>query len=166
MNEGFGVLTLLAALPLVGSVVVAALPRNNPAIAKQVALVVSLLTLALAVVVALRFDTGVGGYQMVESVQWIPALGVSWTLGLDGLGLILILLSALLVPVVLVAGWHERAHLGAADDAVPGARPGRRCGWRYCRPHRRRRRGDVTGGDRRGRRGRRHQGVPGADPAR
>jgi NADH-quinone oxidoreductase subunit M len=118
MNEGLGVLTLLAALPLIGSVLVAALPRNNATLAKQVALGISLATLALAVVVALRFETGVGGYQMVESVDWIPALGVSWTLGLDGLGLILILLSVLLVPVVLIAGWHERADFTVAAQQV------------------------------------------------
>jgi NADH-quinone oxidoreductase subunit M len=116
MNSGLGVLTLLAALPLIGSVLVAALPRNNAALAKQIALGVSLLTLALAVVVALRFEVGVGGYQLVESVDWIPALGVSWTLGVDGLGLILILLSALLVPVVLIAGWHERADFTTAAE--------------------------------------------------
>ena len=123
MNSGLGVLTLLAALPLIGSVVVAALPRNNATLAKQIALGASLVTLALAIVVALRFETGVGGYQLVESVDWIPALGVSWTLGVDGLGLILILLSALLVPVVLIAGWHERGDFTAAAEQarVPAA---------------------------------------------
>ena len=127
MNEGLGLLTLLAALPLVGSIAVAALPRGNASLAKQVALAVSLLTLALALVVAWQFDTSAVGYQMVEQVEWIPALGVSWTLGLDGIGLTLLLLSVLLVPVVLVAGWHERADLGASRTAsrVPAAVGGR-----------------------------------------
>jgi len=121
MNEGLGLLTLLAALPLVGSIVVAALPRGNPALAKQVALGVSLAALALAGVIAVQYDSGASGYQMVEQVDWIPALGVSWTLGLDGLGLVLVLLSAVLVPVVLIAGWNERSDFGEAGAAAQRA---------------------------------------------
>ena len=121
MNEGLGLLTLLAALPLVGSIVVAALPRGNPALAKQVALGVSLAALALAGVIAVQYDSGASGYQMVEQVDWIPALGVSWTLGLDGLGLVLVLLSAVLVPVVLIAGWNERADFGEAGAVAQRA---------------------------------------------
>ena len=102
MSEGIGLLTLLVVLPLVGSVVVAALPRGNALLAKEVALAFALITLALGVFVATRFDTGTGEFQQVESVSWIPSLGVSWTLGLDGVGLILLLLAVLLVPPVTV----------------------------------------------------------------
>lgn len=115
VNEGLGLLTLMAVLPLLGSLVVALLPRSSAELAKRLALVISLATLALAVVVALQFDAGASGYQLVESVSWIPSLGVSWTLGLDGLGLILVLLSTLLVPVVMVAGWYERSSTAAAS---------------------------------------------------
>ena len=108
MSSGLGLLTLLAALPLVGSLVVVALPSTRPQLAKGVALGFALLTVLLAVIVALQFEVGVGGHQMVESISWIPALGVTWTLGLDGLGLVLVLLSVLLVPVVMLAGWVER----------------------------------------------------------
>ncbi len=118
MNDGLGLLTLLAALPLVGSLVVAALPRANATLAKQVALGFSLAALALAGVVAVQYDSGASGYQMVESVSWIPSLGVSWTLGLDGLGLVLLLLAVLLVPVVLVAGWNERTHIATNANAA------------------------------------------------
>ncbi len=108
MSEGIGLLTLLVVLPLVGSVVVAMLPRDNALLAKEVALGFALITLALGVFVATQFDTATGDFQQVESVQWIPSLGVSWTLGLDGIGLILLLLAVLLVPLVMVAGWNER----------------------------------------------------------
>lgn len=106
-SSGLGLLTLLAALPLLGSVVVALLPRHDALLAKRVALFFAVATFALAIVVWSQFDSSVGGYQLVESVSWIPALGVSWTLGLDGIALILVLMATFLVPIVIIAGWHE-----------------------------------------------------------
>lgn len=126
MSNGIGLLTLLAAIPLVGSVIVVALPRDAAALAKKVALGVSLVTLALAVVIAVQFDTAIGGYQMVESVSWIPALGVSWTLGLDGIGLILVLLATVLVPLVIIGCWHELDQ--QADRALATTRVATRAG--------------------------------------
>jgi len=118
MSTGFGLLTLLAALPLVGSIVVVLLPSDKEELAKRVALAFALGALALGVVAAVQFDTSQGGYQMVESVEWIPALGVSWTLGLDGIGLVLVLLAVLLVPVVMIAGWYERSELSAVATSA------------------------------------------------
>ena len=102
-----GILSVLAFVPLIGSLVVAVMPRDKPVAAKQVALLFALITLGIAVVVALRFDTSVGGFQMVEQIQWIEQLGVSWSLGMDGIGLILIMLSTILVPLVIIGGWRE-----------------------------------------------------------
>jgi NADH-quinone oxidoreductase subunit M len=53
------------------------------------------------------FDRGATGFQYVERYSWIPSLGISYQLGVDGISLILILLSVLLVPIVIVAGWNE-----------------------------------------------------------
>ena len=53
------------------------------------------------------FDRGVTGFQYVERYSWIPSLGISYQLGVDGISLILILLSVLLVPIVILAGWNE-----------------------------------------------------------
>ena len=107
MSEGLGLLTLLVALPLVGSVIVALTPSARPIVAKQVALAVSLVTLAVGVVALLGFDTADAQYQAVESASWIEALGVSWTLGLDGIGVVLVGLSLVIVPIVMLAGWNE-----------------------------------------------------------
>jgi NADH-quinone oxidoreductase subunit M len=108
-------LTVLAAVPLAGALLVAFVPRApGSALPKQLALAVSLVTLALGVAVAAQYDTG-GGMQLTETHDWISALGVHYALGVDGLGLLLILLTVVLVPVVVVASWHE------ADDRNPGA---------------------------------------------
>jgi len=56
---------------------------------------------------ALAFDTAKSGFQYVERYSWIPSLGINYQLGVDGISLILILLSVILVPIVIVAGWNE-----------------------------------------------------------
>ncbi|HET7173063.1 MAG TPA: NADH-quinone oxidoreductase subunit M [Nocardioidaceae bacterium] len=99
-------LTVLGLIPLVGSVVVALLPRRNGALAKQAALGISLLAFAVSVVVAVSFKAG-GGYQFVEIHSWIAAFGVHYALGLDGLGVVLVMLTTILTPIVILASWHD-----------------------------------------------------------
>ncbi|MBU6244860.1 MAG: NADH-quinone oxidoreductase subunit M [Actinomycetales bacterium] len=114
-------LTILGAVPLVGSAVVALLPKGRDLIAKQVALVFSLATLALTIVVALQFDGGSSQpFQFIESVPWIPAFGISYGLGVDGIGLVLIALAATLVPVVILAGWRDVEDTPDARGSVKG----------------------------------------------
>ncbi|MGN0063633.1 MAG: NADH-quinone oxidoreductase subunit M [Nocardioides sp.] len=101
------ILTLLILVPLVGAVVTAFLPSGQgQALAKQTALGFSLLTLVLGVVVAAQFTAG-DGMQLTETYEWIPALGVHFALGVDGLGLLMVLLTVVLVPIVIVAGWGD-----------------------------------------------------------
>src|SRR4051794_16263057 len=90
-------LTVLAVLPAVGALVLAFLGVR---VAKQIALVFSLLTLVLAVVLALGYSPG-GGMQYVEQVGWIRPLGAYYALGLDGIGLTLVLLVVIVTPVVI-----------------------------------------------------------------
>lgn len=107
-------LTALELLPLVGSLVVVLLPASRPALAKQVTLVVTLATLALFVAMAVQFDpNSTAPFQFVEHVSWIPAFGISYSLGIDGIALVLIGLSVLLTPVVVLAGWQD-----VEDDAA------------------------------------------------
>ncbi|WP_182359862.1 NADH-quinone oxidoreductase subunit M [Tomitella gaofuii] len=105
--NGFPWLTVLWALPAAGAFGVFAVPRGRPAVAKAVALAVAVATFAVAVVVAVGFDTGGARYQFVEQHEWIRSLGVGYHLGLDGIGLALVLLTAVLVPLLLLAGWHD-----------------------------------------------------------
>ena len=112
MNE-LPILSILIALPLLGAVATAFLPG---ATARLVGIAVAGATLVLAAVTALTsYDVG-GGMQLTETHTWIEALGVHYALGVDGLGLLMVLLTALLVPVVLVASWRE-----ADDDGNGGS---------------------------------------------
>jgi NADH-quinone oxidoreductase subunit M len=104
MND-FPWLTVLWAVPLVGALAVALGPKG--ALAKQTALVASLVTLAVGIVTATQFDRDASGFQLTETHEWINAFGVHYALGLDGLGLLLVLLTVALVPIVLLAGWND-----------------------------------------------------------
>ncbi|HYN57323.1 MAG TPA: NADH-quinone oxidoreductase subunit M [Motilibacterales bacterium] len=101
-------LVALMALPILGGLLVAVLPKGNPGLAKQVALVISLLVLALGVAVALAYEAGAAdAYQLGASWSWIPAWGVSFALGVDGIALVLILMTVILVPACILAGWND-----------------------------------------------------------
>ncbi len=106
-------LSLLVWLPIAGALVVALAPR---ALSKTLGLGIALVTLVLGVVTALQYDVD-GGRQLVEEREWIEAFGVHYALGLDGLGLLMVLLTVFLVPLVLGAEW-----LKADDPDGGGAR--------------------------------------------
>jgi NADH-quinone oxidoreductase subunit M len=99
-------LSVLVAAPLVGAVLVAVLPATRAAFARQLALVVSLAVLVLTAMLAVRFAPG-GGFQFREETNWIPTFGAHYALGLDGIGLVLVVLTAILTPVVIVASWND-----------------------------------------------------------
>jgi NADH-quinone oxidoreductase subunit M len=101
-------LTAAGAVPLVGSAAIALLPAAFKARARHVALAVSLITLGLVIAMALQFEIGTGGeYQFAEQHSWIPQFGVTYALGVNGIGLVMVALSAFLVPVCVLAAWNE-----------------------------------------------------------
>ena len=94
------VLSILIALPLVGALVTAFLPA---ATARLAGLAFAGAALVWSVVVALSSYSLDAGMQLTETHTWIEALGVHYALGVDGLGLLMVLLTTVLVPIVLVA---------------------------------------------------------------
>jgi NADH-quinone oxidoreductase subunit M len=74
---------------------------------KWVSLGSSLLGLALTFALWQRFDPALKGLQLVEHVSWIPDHGIHYTVGVDGIALLLGLLTSFLLPVVLVASWTD-----------------------------------------------------------
>ena len=94
-------ITALILIPLIGALVVSVLPKAH-------ARITSLLFCGAAVIAAIlvgsRHESSEGGLQLVQAVTWIPAVGADFLLGVDGLSLLLVLLTALLIPFALVAG--------------------------------------------------------------
>ena len=100
-------LTLLELTPLLGAVLLYAVPRQNAKLIKQVAFGLSVVTLAVSGLMAYRFKTNATGMQFVESHSWISNFGIRYAVGIDGMALVLILLTTILTPIVFLAGWNE-----------------------------------------------------------
>ena len=105
-------LSIALGLPLVGSVVVALLPKpaegaEDRALPQKVAFGFSLVTLAVVALVGFGFDTSGPRFQFVETYTWIRSFGAHYALGVDGIGLTLVLLTAILTPVVILASWRD-----------------------------------------------------------
>src|SRR5271169_5860786 len=116
--NGFPWLTVAGAVPLLGAIVIMLVPglpadsapadaRARNALAKWAALAFSLLTLVVVIIIAVKFQVGGPNYQFTEVYSWIPAFGVHYALGVDGIALVLIAMSAVLMPVVILASWND-----------------------------------------------------------
>ncbi|GAA2510403.1 NADH-quinone oxidoreductase subunit M [Pilimelia columellifera] len=106
-SADFPFLSLLTLLPLVGALVVALVPRAKGELAKVLALVWSLGVFVLTVIAWFAFDAGGDRFQFRESYAWIPQWGVSFTFAADGIALVMLALIGLLVPLVILASWHD-----------------------------------------------------------
>jgi NADH-quinone oxidoreductase subunit M len=100
-------LTLIMAIPLVGAALIATLPQTKSLLAKQFALGTTLIAALATIVMTINFDRAVTDLQFVESYDWIKAFGIKYSVGVDGIALVLILMTALLTPIVVLAGWNE-----------------------------------------------------------
>ncbi|WP_034267628.1 NADH-quinone oxidoreductase subunit M [Actinospica robiniae] len=105
--SSFPYLTVTIASPLVGVAGIALLPRGQQKRAKEIAVATSVLTLVLAIIDAVKFNVGGAQYQLTENHSWISQFHINYSIGVDGIALVLILMTAVLVPVVLLASWHD-----------------------------------------------------------
>jgi NADH-quinone oxidoreductase subunit M len=100
-------LSITLFLPLIGAACIGLLPRSAERLAKNTAMVFSLLAFAVSVLIFVRFDNAAEGMQFVEKVLWIPSLNVSYHLGIDGIALLLVVLTTFLTPIALLASWES-----------------------------------------------------------
>lgn len=100
-------LTILGLLPLLGSAVLFLLPKEREVLAKQIALGVSTAVAVAGLLMATSFERGLSSFQFIEKRSWIPAFGINYGLGVDGMALLLIVLALVLTPIVILACWDE-----------------------------------------------------------
>src|SRR5690606_25188427 len=103
---GWPILSILIWLPIFAGAAVLAIGSERAALAKQVALGVSVLTFVLSIPLYTGFDTTTASMQFVEQVPWIERFNVFYHLGVDGISMPLILLTTFLTPLVVIAGWE------------------------------------------------------------
>jgi len=103
----FPLLSLLVWLPIAGGIAVLALGSDErAALAKQTALGVSIVTFVASLALVLQFATGTAEMQLVERLPWIERFGAWYHFGVDGISMPLIVLTAFLTPLVVLAGWQ------------------------------------------------------------
>jgi NADH-quinone oxidoreductase subunit M len=125
--NGFPWLTVAGAIPLAGAVLVALVPtmpadsapgdvEARSRLVKMLTLAVTLITLVWVIVMATRFNASGPTFQLTEQYSWIPQFGVHYAVGVDGIALVLIGMTVVLMPMVILASWHD------ADNARRSAK--------------------------------------------
>jgi NADH-quinone oxidoreductase subunit M len=100
-------LTAMQLLPLLGAVLIATVGKEKEELTKKLAFATTIVVAAAGVLLAFGFNRSDAGLQFVEKRSWIPALGINYAVGIDGIALVLILMSVILAPIVVLAGWNE-----------------------------------------------------------
>jgi NADH-quinone oxidoreductase subunit M len=106
-------LTILTLVPFLGGIIIAGLGAERKNLVRGLALATSLAGLGGAICMWLHFDPKSGGLQFVEKFDWVPSLGIQYFLGVDGLGLLMVLLTAIVTPLAILASWRmdDRPHV-------------------------------------------------------
>ena len=100
-------LSLVTLLPAAGALVLALLPSRPAHLHRWFALALSLVVFLLSCVLWFRFDPNLPSFQLEEQIPWIEQYGISYHLGVDGISLLLVMLTTLLIPVVILASWSS-----------------------------------------------------------
>ena len=100
-------LTIVGALPLVGAALIYLLPGHNSELIKRFTLLITSVVAVISFLLATGFDKSLTTMQYTQSTSWISAFNINFAIGIDGISLVLILLSTILVPIVVLATWNE-----------------------------------------------------------
>jgi NADH-quinone oxidoreductase subunit M len=100
-------LTLIGVLPLLGAGLINFLPSKNSELIKKFVFAITTLVAICSIFLAAGFDKSLTSMQYAQSASWISAFNINFSVGVDGISLVLILLSTILVPIVVLATWHE-----------------------------------------------------------
>ncbi len=104
----FPILSSIIALPVAGAILIllaGSRDEQRAGLARQVALVVSLAVFGLTLLLWARFDPASADFQFVERAAWIPAFGIEYAVGVDGISLLLVVLTGFLTPIALLSSW-------------------------------------------------------------
>ena len=99
------ILTIVTFTPTVGALVLIFIGRDRQAMIRRFALAVAVLTFLFSLHLFQHFDNATADFQFVTDVPWVPAFGISYSMGIDGISLFLILLATFLTPLGLLASW-------------------------------------------------------------
>ena len=101
------ILTILTFLPLAGALVLLFVPRQQEALIRYFTLVLTLAVFLLSLPLFTAFDGANSGFQFEENRSWIPSAGIGYHLGVDGISLLMVMLTAFLTPLVILSSWRS-----------------------------------------------------------
>ena len=101
----FPFLTTIFCLPLLAVLVIFCIPARQRSVIRIVALASSAAALAMTVVLFFTYDRALGGLQLVEKAPWIPTLGISYFVGVNGINVLLLLLTGIIITAGVLASW-------------------------------------------------------------
>ncbi len=100
-------LSIVIFLPLLGVIAIALLRGLGASAIKSIALAIGVLTFVISLGLYTGFDATTGTFQNVTQQAWIPGLGISYHIGIDGISLWLVLLTTFLTPICILAAWNS-----------------------------------------------------------
>jgi NADH-quinone oxidoreductase subunit M len=100
-------LTAIVFLPILGAIMLLAFPRGGESGVRGFSIAVTLIDLALAIWMWMRFEPRVPGMQLTERLEWVPSLGITYSLGVDGLSILLVVLTTFLAPIVILSTYSS-----------------------------------------------------------
>jgi NADH-quinone oxidoreductase subunit M len=107
MSDPAALLTAVVFLPSLGALVLTLFPSDDHTNLKATAIGISLVDFALALLLWTGFDPSRSGYQFAADLPWISQLGIGYRIGIDGISLVFILLTAFIMPITLVGAWSS-----------------------------------------------------------
>ncbi len=103
INQGFPLLSTLIFLPLAGAFIL--LPFKSDEACRYISLIVTSLAALLSFILVAGFNNGTAAFQFVETHAWIEPLNIHYTIGVDGISILLVVLTTLIMPFCVLASW-------------------------------------------------------------
>ncbi len=107
LNQNFHLLSFLILAPTAGALLISFIPADRAKLLRAIAFAVSMLVFVFSLPLYFGFDASRTAFQFEEKYEWIPAFQATYHLGVDGLSLLMILLTAFLMPLIFLASWHD-----------------------------------------------------------
>src|SRR4030066_387552 len=102
-------ITFLLLIPLVGGLLILVLPKTKENIVRYSGLAISAITFFVSLLLYFNFDSSIGTFQFIHQFKWIEKLNISYFVGIDGLSLLLVLLTTFITPLTLISSWSSIA---------------------------------------------------------
>ncbi len=102
---GFDILTLVTFFPLLGALLLLFVPKSQEGSVKAIAVIIAFITLLLSIFMYVMFDPYANGMQFETNIPWVPSFGIQYHLGIDGISLLLIMLTTILSLIAIISSW-------------------------------------------------------------